>query len=133
MKFPHSPLQAMSAVASRLANRGAGKGSFYMTKSSSMPTAAYSDGSAAHLCGGPAVARRRLAALRRAHAGGREGDRDALPGHVHLDAVPAEHVLAHARHAAGALKERQVLFCTARTAGNVCVTRRVLKLICGLV
>ena len=63
----------------------------------------------AHLRGTAAVARRELAPLRRPHAGRREGDGDALLGHVHLDAVPAEHVLADARHAAGALEERQVL------------------------
>ena len=70
----------------------------------------------AHLCGRATVARCKLAPLRRPHAGWREGDRHALLRHVHLDAVPAEHMLADARHADGALEEWQVLLCPANTA-----------------
>ena len=62
----------------------------------------------AHLHGG-AAGGRGLAALGAAHAGGIESNGDSLLGDVQLEAVPAQHVLAHGRHLAGTLQEGQVL------------------------
>lgn len=59
-----------------------------------------------------------LAALRAAHAAGVERDGHALLGDVQLQAVPAQHVLAHRGLAPRALQEGQVLLGARAGAGQ---------------